>query len=433
LLEFQVKNDNLSASTLEHNFDLIKLPGEQLFAFNEVVLGSSTIQSIRDEAAFLFTRLTRLRIQARHNKNALLIKKTIEIFQKIGQLEFIAIESETLFFLNLDVMDREILAQINSISLNMARIQHEFPTIKTENLKILENIFLCGADVDSEGRLVPGTTAWPALTELVLNYCEMTDINVQDFGDLFPRLENLRFISSYSSNKMLDILNGDSFLTMTNMRVLKLDRLTLQSFEIFNSGCLLHLDELDLSFASNHDSLTLTRIDTFPCLPQLTKLRLNVACVNWIHPNAFDHFTQLIRFQIYCQFLQTDTFETGVAARFMSFHVGCKVLKLTSEFISNAEELKMFCHSYKENTRLETVVALSGLRRLTTGQWANQDLPFFQMNNLEYLSLETMDLSIASCAHLKCLSKLKVLEVNYREKIFHDPSMYFFFATMVDI
>jgi hypothetical protein len=81
----------------------------------------------------------------------------------------------------------------------------------------------------------------------------------------------------------------------------------------------------------------------------------------------------------------------------------------------------MFNFNELQTTRLETLVALRGLKRLTASKWADSDLPFHLMTNLEYVSLETIDdLSIASSGQLRCLSKLNVLKLN----AFHNFSMY---------
>jgi hypothetical protein len=126
LPKFQVKNRHLSESTLGNNLDLIKLPSEQLVAFNEVVLCCRNIGGVRDEAAFLFTRLEKLRIRAVRNDETLQIKKTIEDFQKVRQLEFIALEFPLIRDLYPEIMGREMLTQINSLSLS---------TMKTNGLE----------------------------------------------------------------------------------------------------------------------------------------------------------------------------------------------------------------------------------------------------------------------------------------------------------
>jgi hypothetical protein len=115
-----------------------------------------------------------------------------------------------------------------------------------------------------------------------------------------------------------------------------------------------------------------------------------------------------------------DTFETGVAARSMSFHVACKVLKLTSVLVSHVEAIELINYDMNQATELETLVPLTGLKRLTTSLWANEDFPFHQMTNLEYVSVETYDLSIISSGKLKSLSKLRVLEMKTNDFVQFD-------------
>jgi hypothetical protein len=239
-------------------------------------------------------------------------------------------------------------------------------------------------------------------------------VDVRRFADLFPRLENLQIRPDPNMCDEPLILRNDPFRTMSNMRVLKLDKVAVHSFEILNGGCMPHLEELYLRFADELDSLT--RIESFPNFPKLAKLKLRLKRVKWIHPRAFDHLTQLIRFEIHCFELEDDMFETGATARSMSFHVLCALLKLTSNSVSQVEEIEMWNYIYERKSRLETVVPLSGLKKLTTSRWTNSDLPFHQMTNLEHVKLETSDLSFISSGELKCLAKLRVLEVKNIEK-----------------
>jgi hypothetical protein len=210
------------------------------------------------------------------------------------------------------------------------------------------------------------------------------------------------------------ILRNDPFRTMSNMRVLKLDQVVVHSFEILDGGCMPHLEELYVRFTDGLNSLT--RIESFPNFPKMAKLNLRLKRVKWIHPRAFDHLTQLIRFEIHCKELEDDMFETGATARSMSFHVLCALLKLTSSSISKIEEIEMSNYNDKNTTRLETIVPLSELKRLTTSRWMNSDLPFHQMTNSEFVKLETGDLNLISSGGIKCLSKLRVLEVKNSEK-----------------
>jgi hypothetical protein len=236
----------------------------------------------------------------------------------------------------------------------------------------------------------------------------MVDMDVRRLADFFPRLENLHIRPESFKCDQPVILTNDPFRTMSNMRVLKLDKVAVQSFRILDGGCMPHLEELYVSFADDLDSLT--RIESFPNFPKLAKLTLRLTGVQYIHQRAFDSLAQLIRFEIHCTELVGKTFETGVTARSMSFHIACNFLKLTSSIL-NSEELEMINHGNHKTTRLETLVPLNGLKRLTTSKWPNENLPFYQMTNLEFVSVETRDLNIVNNGLLKCLAKLRILKV----------------------
>jgi hypothetical protein len=403
----QVKNLNFSAITLRNNLDVIKIGNNKLFGFNEVALSPTSMKGIRDEAAFLFTQVTKLRIREEYEEylDTLVIQKVINDFQKSAKLEFIAVEFPLRCLPSSERVYREMLAQIGSIQLNDINFSH---------IKRLDMIFLCGGEKDADGRLVPGTSAWPALTELVLNDCEMDDMDVGCLFDFFPRLENLRIHSRLKISGKSVIFTKDTFRTMKNMRVLELNNVAVHSFEILDGGCMPLLEELYVRFADKLDSLT--RIDSFPRFTKLVNLELYLKRVKWIHPKAFDHLSQLTVFGIHCAELEGDTVETGVAARSMSFHVACKVVKLNSDSVSSVEEIELVNFKNEGTTRLETVVALSGLKKLTASKWANESLPFHQMTNLEFVSLETSDLSIASSGQIKFMTKLRTLKVKSSNK-----------------
>jgi hypothetical protein len=421
LPKFQVKNLNLTASALGHNLDLIKITGEKLFAFNEVELGYTNSGGIRDEAAFLFTRLTTLRMRNEDQTDALAIKKTIENYQKLGQLKCISFQLPKYVCLDCQKLGRAIISLIDKLSLNTVIICNERPTGY-----LLKKIFLYGGEKDAYGRLVPDTTPWTALSELVLYDCELIGIDEQGLADLFPRLENLYLRQSNYCLTMLKIFKSDDpFRRMNNMRVLKLENMAVKSFTMLDGGCMPHLEELYVKIGYDKDSPL--HIKHFPRFPKLTKLDLSLENVFWIDAKVFDHLTQLTHFKIDCGSSFDSTFETGVAARYMSFDVACKVLNLTSKSISNCEEMQISLYNYKETPRLETSAALSELKRLTLSNWADMDLPFHQMTNLEYVSLETNDLSIVSGGQLRCLTKLRTLEVKnttFFGESFNDLSIY---------
>jgi hypothetical protein len=281
---------------------LIKLCSEKLFAFNDIHLAVNNIKSIRDEAAFLFTQLTTLRLENQPG-DTLLVKKCIEDFQTIGQLNFIALEFQLFEIINLQQMGKEMLAQINKLQLS--RMRFDYHVNKTCDFDVLDRAFLCGGKIDAKGNFVPGTTAWPALTELVLYDCFMYNIDVRCLADYFPRLQNLHLRQYPNWYPTSLILTNDPFRKMESMRVLKLDNVALQSFEMLEVGCMPLLEELyiklpdDLTLNSLKFFKSFTRIDSFPHFPKLTKLSLllkkiqDQGGVEWIDPKAFDHLTQL--------------------------------------------------------------------------------------------------------------------------------------------
>jgi hypothetical protein len=381
---------------------MIKLASQKLFAFNKAELGYTTMNGIRQEAAFVFAQLTSLCIK--EETDILVIKKIIENFQKYGKLEFIALEFSSWFSPNLHELGRETLAQINSLKFDSFGIEFN------------ELTFLCGGEMGANGRLVPGTTAWPALTELVFNDCNMYNIDMQYLADFFPQLENLN-ITPIRHRYFPKILTDHPFRTMNNIRVLKLDNVSIAGFGMLGVDCLPHLEKLFLRVELLDST---NRIDSFPHFPKLTELILHLDERIRFSPTAFDHLTQLTRFEI--SNIKLDFYnnshplEMGVVARFMSFHLESERLKLNSNSVSEIEEIELH-HNYKyeysdSETRLEIHLPLSGLKRLTTSNCANLGLPFYQMTNLEFLKLKTSDLSIISTGQLKCLDKLRVLEIS---------------------
>jgi hypothetical protein len=222
-------------------------------------------------------------------------------------------------------------------------------------------------------------------------------------------LEKLHISPDLSFSKQPVILTNDPFRTMNNMRVLKLDKVAVHSIEILDGGCMPNLEELNVSFV--HDLESPPRIESFPNFPKLAKLRLHLTGAKYIHPKAFDHLTQLSVFELHCKELEDDTFETGVAACFMRFHVKCKLLKLKSSSVSQVENIGLINYNDEKIASLETVVPLSGLKRLIMYNWTYTNFPFHKMTNLEYLQVETSDLSIINSGQLKYLPKLRVLKV----------------------
>jgi hypothetical protein len=341
------------------------------------------------------------------------IKKIIENFQKYGKLEFIALEFSSWLAPNLHELGRKTLSKINSLQFKHFRIDLEQSIcVNNDSGSINFNDLLCGGEMDEYGRLVPGTTAWPALTELVFNDCNMDNIDMQRLADFFPQLENLSLTPKISFNYFYPTITTDNpFCNMNNIRVLKLDHVCTSGMSIFKVDCLPHLEKL---FLRVHGFFSNKQIDSFPHFPKLTELSLHLNQEKQFSPNAFDHLTQLTRFEINNMLdedfedYDNDLFETGVAARFMSFHLQYGKLKLTSRSVSKIEELELNCSYENGNAALP----LSGLKSLTTSKWANAELPFHQMTNLECLKLNTDDLSIISTGQLKCLAKLRVLEIS---------------------
>jgi Leucine-rich repeat (LRR) protein len=101
-------------------------------------------------------------------------------------------------------------------------------------------------------------------------------------------------------------------------------------------------------------------------------------------------------------------------------------VKLTSNSVLNVQEIELINYDDEKTTRLETSVPLSGLKKLTARTWANEDLPFHHKTNLEYVSVETSDLSIISSGQLKCLTKLRTIEVKSTKR---KSSKFFFNLT----
>jgi hypothetical protein len=265
---------------------LIKIPAEQLFAFNEIQLDGTVIDGVRDEAAFFFTQLTTLRIKDKKNTDTLQAKKIIEEFQKIGQLKLISLDFQYRHCPDLEIMGEELLAKINRLRFYGIQLHRQCLTDKESHLDQLDNIVLKNDEKNACDRFMPGATAWSALTELVLQDCDLSNIDLHRLAENFPQIENLDLSAAPA------IFLTDPFRTMHNMHVLKLENVALRSFEIIDGGCLPLLEELYVQLADEKDSLT--RIESFPNFPKLTKLSLRLRKnrnygVKWVDPKAFDH------------------------------------------------------------------------------------------------------------------------------------------------
>jgi hypothetical protein len=400
----QVKNNNLLPNSLRMKLNVIKITCDKLFAFTDVKLEYLTFTRIQDDAAFLFANITALSVNidktSYYEDKSGHLKNVVDAFDRVGRIKLITLIFPYKRNPLLNKLDREMLPRIGGICLTGLKIWQQ--------VNPLDYLLLCGASDDVNERLAPGTILLSALTDLKLYDCVID--NIDRLATYCPRLENLHIHlnEQYEPIRPFNLTN-DPFRAMNHMRELKLDKVAVHSFDIIDGGCMPLLEELYIRFADGLNLLT--RVDSFPAFPKLTKLRLRLLKVKWIDPKAFDHLTELTRFEIECTELECDTFETGVVARIMIFHVKCKAVKLTSNSVSEIEEIRLQNQNEVEKTRLETLVPLSGLKRLTACRWADADLPFYQMTNLEFLKLETINLSIAKCDQLKLLSKLKVVEV----------------------
>jgi hypothetical protein len=410
-----VKNDNLLSSTLQRQLDVLKITGEKLFAFTDVKLDSFSITGVHEDAAFLFKNIVTLRLSIgcpkfAKGKKSVNLKKIVDAFDRIAITKFhIALEFPYDINPTFSKSDRALIPRISGLKLRGVKIFTDLHTI--------HQMLRFGAGKDAKPRRSGAAKSFPAITDFVLENCEMEEVNAHDLAFYFPQLKHLhiRSMDEFSTAPLL--LISKSFLTMSSMRVLKLDRVAVQSFDVIDSGRMPLLEELYVKldnrpFCKIYGRDRLTRIGSFPHFPKLTKLKLRLCGVDYIDPRAFDHLTQLTRFEIQCLDVEADTFETGVVARSMSFFFYCTELKLTSNRVSEIEEISMENRSLDGTLSLKTLLPLSGLKILTASKWAVGDLPFHQMTNLVYFSSETIGLEIIKTDEIKCLSKLRFLEVN---------------------
>jgi hypothetical protein len=245
----------------------------------------------------------------------------------------------------------------------------------------------------------------PNLQELTLKLNDITQFD----KSLFKRTNNLRQLSvrgnimSRIDNRLL--LANECFQGLINLRVLHLEYILIDSYNVFN--CLHSLDELKV-VDTNSTKIENCHFEN----PRLKKLTLELTEVKYISPHVFDQLTSLDYLDITCEGVK-ERFETSLTPRVIKVW-GPKLLKLNSVDLSNIEEI-----GFTEQIECgDGSVTLNKLKRITLSEY-DQPLSvnnnsFQQFSNLEDLKLTIYSLSSLPSGQLNSLTELKDIEIIYR-------------------
>jgi hypothetical protein len=143
----------------------------------------------------------------------------------------------------------------------------------------------------------------------------------------------------------------------------------------------------------------LTRIEKFPDLLELKMLWLSFDHVE-VAADAFDHLTGL---DYLCIDAFTETFETGLAPRFLECNI--RNLKLNSLEVSKIESMDL-----TNNVQIESSLPLVGLKTLTT---TNDSCSYQEFINIEVLHLCLANIGCLDHHRLKSLLNLKSLSIMF--------------------
>jgi Leucine-rich repeat (LRR) protein len=357
------------------------------------------ILGIQPDAKFLFTKLTRLNIEVSEyfeNNIEGIVKNFEECFQ--AQLEFVEVR---LSFrkLRLFIIEPGVLSRI--IKLDM----HSVYPDEFEEIDLFENMLLITKE-DKEDLV---SSVWPKLAELnVSSSC----IDSYDQGEnkitkleknLLRRAPNL--VKLNLSNTNLTRLSREALFYLQKLRVLRLSRVIIDSFEVFD--CLVDLEELEVEIDCE---LLSRRVKKLALFPKLTKLELKLCNVEWISPDAFDHLTNINSFMFDFGFNMDNTIETGLVPCSIRVSQDLKLLKLNSKNVSRIEKIQ-FDELRSSSSNIESDLPLTGLKTLKI--CPASELSFLQMTNLESLSLTLNgNISFLDNGRLACLHSLKTLELH---------------------
>jgi Leucine-rich repeat (LRR) protein len=391
--------------------DFIEGPSEGIFAFVNKVTLSANVQSIRPDAKFLFSKLSRLNIEVLEDCKDINIEQMINEFRHEGdcqaRLLFIKVKLSC-YESRVNFLGPAVRPRINKLCIK-SLYQDQF-----DHLLLIPN---------ENSNNPSASSLWPELTELTLSNIGTVSLDRISFN-LFPKLQKVvvnsqdpikleentlrqapNLVELDLSNTLLVHLSPDFFCGLQKLRVLKLGYMIINYFEVFN--CLVNLEDLMVSVDC---TLMAKRLDKFARLPKLTKLNLEINNVERIDPDAFDHLTNIDSFDIWCHDKQTETFETGLVPSIFSVFSHFETLKINSKTVSRIANIEAFGLYIDNRINIVSSMPLTGLKELVISP-ANQ-MSFLQMTNLEHLILHLAnDFSFLDNGRLACLSNLKSLEL----------------------
>jgi hypothetical protein len=254
-------NDPTESASL----DLFKGPSESIFAFfNELTL-PSYVQGIQPDAKFLFAKLTRLNLYVYENCEVeVMIKNFEECCQKRLEFVFLRLHIHKPI---IEITYPGLFSRVNKLEIWDDDL-NEFTTID-----LLEKLFAISEENKNSTSV---SSFWSELTEFTIisfmnkqNRNPTADLKEQTMTKLEKNMlrqaSNLVVFDLFNREPIL--LSPNSFCFVQKLRVLRLRRVIIDSFEIFD--CLVDLEELKVELDCE---LLSRRVTKFALLPKLTKL-----------------------------------------------------------------------------------------------------------------------------------------------------------------
>jgi hypothetical protein len=257
----------------------------------------------------------------------------------------------------------------------------------------------------------------PLLTELQIKECQFS---LDDFHQLFnisPQLEKLELENNFVSSLAglikvcyddMAVLENGCLNKLHNLKVLKITTKSMTNHDKIIINLPSNLENFELS------DYTIKRLDseTFAMPHTLKKLNFSNCGIQFIDPNAFNHFNNLDELSI--ENNQQLEFVTNFAPKILSFR-NCKVAHLALNAYSNVQDESGETHSANLNSFVHMKGFLKLTIRLTVGIF------FDNFTCLEELCLELACAGQLAGNKFTCLSRLKILELKFK-----NSGMFFF-------
>jgi Leucine-rich repeat (LRR) protein len=425
-----------------NNFDIIRGPSEKLFCFDTISL-TFLIRSIRPDAKYLFSSLSRLEIVTpgfwrSTFRPEVVLHVMVKSFEECctNKIDFIDLAirhpEQSRGFPNFQLKDDCDFPDLSSL-VAQSEVKALTLTNFTENFQNYLQMFQNGHDDFNTNN-----NLWSKLVELNLNdsRIKLTDNSNNAFDprlfEVLPKLEklNVRINFRFCLDKKLferasnltylammkndiDYIKHDSFNGLVNLRILSL-RATRIDFKAFT--CLYKLEELTL----RTDALETVDTTTFAGLTKLKVLDLKDCSINYVDPTAFDHMKELEILDLSYNYLEEIKF-TNAAPGSIKFQGNSylKLVQFDSSCVFKISEILLpygcFSKSAKETGTFASLLPMDGLRKLT--MTAMRTMPFNQCMNLNELILILTNFQVLEQGQLSCLSNLTKLKFHMGRSI----------------